>query len=77
MILRRGNVHKPSLLNMNECVSTRSTKSNEYMEDYFGVEVEFKRYIMYFRGIVIVSRLLFNCRSGTHGLNEELEEGMA
>ena len=74
MILRRGNVHKPSLLNMNEC---RSTKSNEYVEDYFGEEVEFKRYVMYFRGIVIASRLLFNCRSGTQGLNEELEEGMA
>ena len=67
------------LSNVNECVSTRESK--EYVEGLnskvklqlyktFGKEVHFKMYLH--RVSDAGTRLLFKCRSGNHGLNEEL-----
>ena len=67
------------LSNVNECVSTRESKehveglnSKVKLQLYksFGKEVDFKTYL---HGVSDAgTRLLFQFRSGTHGLNEEL-----
>ena len=69
----------PFLSNVNECVSARESKelvkgmnSKVKLQQYitFGKEVDFKTYLHEVSDAG--TRLLFQFRSGTHGLNEEL-----